>query len=66
MINIIQNITQTCNIDIIIKNYQSNFSVAKPLVSILGDCPFDVSASFLSIKCQLSSSVVTNCLSLSK
>lgn len=52
--------------DKIIKNYHSNFSVAEPLVTILGDCPFDVSASFFPIKCQLSSSVVTNCLSLSK
>lgn len=51
---------------IIIKNYQSNFSVAEPLVAILGDCPFDVFSSFLLIVCQLSSSVVTNCLSLSK
>lgn len=51
----------------IIKNHQSNFSVAEPLVIIVGcDCPFDVLASFLPIKCQLSSSVVTNCLSLSK
>lgn len=52
-------------INYIKKNYQSNFSVAEPLGAILGDCPF-VFASLLLIKCQLSSSVVTNCLSLSK